>query len=98
EPALDAVPTRRSSELFYLVGPEGLDSDGRRFVRVDAEGLATDGSGRRFDWARNWALLEHLLTDRRARVQYVFLWHPIIERLLEQDRKSTRLNSSHVKL
>jgi penicillin-insensitive murein endopeptidase len=68
----------------YLLEPDGTAPavDERRFVEMDEAGVATDGSGRRFDVARNWAFIERLLSDPEARVQYVFVWNPLVELLL----------------
>lgn len=63
----------------------GVDDTGRpialRNVEYGADGRARDGGPERLDLARNWALVEALVTTRRARVQFLFL-HESLERLL----------------
>jgi penicillin-insensitive murein endopeptidase len=67
---------------FYIVDGEGRSSLQNRFVRFDAEGRSSIVEGVRFDDARNWALIEALLTDPAARIQKVFVASWIRARLL----------------
>jgi penicillin-insensitive murein endopeptidase len=63
----------------------GIDDAGRpiagRNVEYGPDGRARDGGPERLDLARSWALVEALVTSRRARVQFLFL-HESLERLL----------------
>jgi len=47
-------------------------------------------AGRRFDDARNWALVEALLSDRSARVQWIFVSNKLERRLLAWAEKHER--------
>jgi hypothetical protein len=49
----------------------------------DRAARATDGSGITVDVARTWALVKELITAPEAPVQWVFMYEPIAQRLLE---------------
>src|SRR5439155_14361744 len=82
-PDLHSFPTRRSSDLQMM----GVPAEDRPYVRQLAEKLLYIGRG------------EHdrmpILTEgMKGMVEYV---SPLVdERMVRPDRKSTRLNSSHV--
>ncbi len=67
---------------FFLADSAGAALFSRAFVRMDASGLDTAGSGTRFDVARNWALVVALLEQSHARVQYMIVARPLEELLL----------------
>jgi penicillin-insensitive murein endopeptidase len=56
------------------------------YVSFDRNGRSIDGR-HVFDTARNWALLEALLSDRRVRVEQVFISAPLRQRLLAYARE-----------
>jgi penicillin-insensitive murein endopeptidase len=76
--------TGRDADVgFYVTNAAGRPLLTKRFVGFDGEGRARDGSGERFDDARNWAFVQALLTDRQAHVQYLFISLPLRARLLK---------------
>lgn len=70
--------------IFYSVDTRGrsLAPPQTDMVAYDGDGAARDGSPRYFDWARNWALIEALLSDPTIRVQWVFVSEALRQRLL----------------
>lgn len=83
--------------IFYSVDAKGksMAPPKLEMVAYDGEGepfvprsLATTGyteptwQQRRFDTPRNWALVEALLSDRAARVQWIFVSAPLENRML----------------
>ncbi|PCC66687.1 Murein endopeptidase [Nannocystis exedens] len=81
--------------IFYSVDEQGksLAPPENDMIRYDGEGKPyVRGKGtyndpiwqqRRFDTARNWALVEALLSDATIRVQWIFVSQPLEDRLLE---------------
>ena len=67
---------------FYLVDGKGKQVLAPRFAAIDEEGRARGMGKARFDDARNWALVESLATDPRARVLQVFVANHLRTRLL----------------
>jgi penicillin-insensitive murein endopeptidase len=59
------------------------DGEGKPYIR--GKGTYNDAiwEQRRFDTARNWALVEALLSDATIRVQWVFVSQPLEDRLLD---------------
>lgn len=59
---------------FYAADPAGRGLEGRPVTRFDrfGVGLADGAEAVRFDAARNWSLVEALLRDEEARVQWIF--------------------------
>lgn len=50
-----------------------FDPDGKPYIRKRATYNEVDWQRRRFDTARNWQLVEELLTDTDVRVQWIFV-------------------------
>jgi penicillin-insensitive murein DD-endopeptidase len=61
---------------FFTADPSGRPLDGHPVTRFDRFGAGAAGGDRgdllRFDAARNWALVEALLGDEEAQVQWIF--------------------------
>jgi penicillin-insensitive murein DD-endopeptidase len=72
---------------FYLVDAKGKPVLAPRFAAIDEDGRARGMSKTRFDDARNWSLIEALLTDPRARVLQVFVANHLRTRLLQYAEK-----------
>ncbi|MEJ7729788.1 MAG: penicillin-insensitive murein endopeptidase [Polyangiaceae bacterium] len=72
---------------FYLVDATGRSLRPPTFVRVDPSLQAAGPRGARFDVARNWALVELLLTDPRAGVTHIFVAEHVRQALLAHARK-----------
>jgi penicillin-insensitive murein endopeptidase len=86
-----------AAHLFHKSHQTGRDVDILYYVR-DALGnafepdamhvfnrklVAVDGSGITLDVPRTWALVRELLTAREAYVQYIFMYAPIAEKLID---------------
>ncbi len=71
-----------------LVTPRGAGAptDLNDYVSFDANGRSLDGRYV-FDTARNWSLLEEILTDRRVEVERIFISAPLRQRLLTFGRE-----------
>jgi penicillin-insensitive murein DD-endopeptidase len=68
------------------------DADGKPFEpdamhKLDARGRATDGSGVTLDVPRTWLLVKELLAAPEAPVQYIFMYEPLVQMLLEHAKK-----------
>ncbi|RMG97288.1 MAG: murein endopeptidase [Deltaproteobacteria bacterium] len=95
-----AAPYHRSHQggrdvdlLFYVVDARGRPRPPPAdMVRFGGDGRPRDeGAGPlRFDDARNWALVEALLTDPSIRVQWIFVSRPLADRLLDHGRRIGR--------
>lgn len=77
----------RDVDLLYYM----RDAEGRPFeadaMRVFGRNLvAKDGSGIRVDVPRTWQLVRELLTAQEAYVQYIFMYQPIAQKLVEYAR------------
>lgn len=84
----DSHESGRDADLgFYAVDARGKQILGRTFIRFDATLRSPDHPEARFDVARNWSLVELLLTDPRARVSHVFVAEPLRQALLAHARK-----------
>ena len=78
---------------FYVVDRNGKPLYHTRFVSFDGDGKSKRLPGARFDDARNWSLIEALLSDRRAKVQHIFVSNDLRRRLLhEAERRRAPLN------
>jgi penicillin-insensitive murein endopeptidase len=71
---------------FYIVDAKGKPLSGRSFVKFDASLTSKELPGARFDLARNWLLIQHLLTDPAARVSHIFIAEPLRQGLLAYAR------------
>ncbi|MGM0574615.1 MAG: penicillin-insensitive murein endopeptidase [Myxococcota bacterium] len=77
----------RDADLaFYLRDRAGRRADGPGFPSIGRDGATADGE-RRFDEARNWALVEALLRDPHVQVQWIFVASWLEDRLLAHARQ-----------
>ncbi len=77
----------RDADLaFFFVDENGNSVEPETLLTVRSNGLARDGSGRRFDVAAGWALVEALLTSEQTQVQWIFIYDPLKQMLLEHAR------------
>ena len=79
----------RDADLLYYM----RDKDGKPFEPdamhvFDARGRARDGSGITVDVPRTWLLVRDLVTAPEATVQYIFMYEPIAELLIEHAKRS----------
>lgn len=78
---------RDADVAFFVNDAKGRPVKLNRFVRFGADGVATDGSGRRFDDARNWLLVQSWVRDERAGLSHVFVSSALRQRLLDYGRR-----------
>jgi len=69
---------------FYVVDLEGHPVEASRFMDFGPMGTTRREPSWRFDDARNWALVAHLLTQAEAPVQYMFVSRELRRRLLAE--------------
>jgi penicillin-insensitive murein endopeptidase len=73
---------------FYMVDGRGHPYDAFAFANFDERGRGIKpNQGLRFDLVRNWQLIERLVSDGDARVQYVFIAPGLRWLLLDQGRR-----------
>lgn len=70
----------------YTARGQGAPVDLNDYVSFDRNGRSFDGRYV-FDTARNWALLDAILTDRRVRIERIFISAPLRQRLLAYGRE-----------
>jgi penicillin-insensitive murein endopeptidase len=74
----------RDADLgFYTSNSKGGATYVGRFVKFDGQGKANGGASIRFDDARNWALVEALLSDKDAEIRYLFVSPGLRTRLVQ---------------
>lgn len=73
----------RDADIGFYTLRDGKPSGVAAFTRINGAGRSVP-SGLRFDDARNWELISRLITDRDAKVQYIFVAKHIRARLLHE--------------
>lgn len=74
---------------FYMTRADGTPYEPYAFASFGADGKGLKrNKGLVFDDARNWTLVEKLVADGDARVQYIFVAETIKQRLLRYGRAS----------
>jgi penicillin-insensitive murein endopeptidase len=68
---------------FYYAGPDGSAVRTDRLLAVQSSGRVADAQHLRFDDARNWALIEAVLSDRSTVVQRIFVADALKRRLID---------------
>ncbi|MEP7120353.1 MAG: penicillin-insensitive murein endopeptidase [Byssovorax sp.] len=80
--------TGRDADVgLYVMNSKGKSVNVRHFVAFDSAGKGRELPWAMFDDARNWDLVEALLTDDKANVRYLFISNPLRARLLAQAAK-----------
>jgi penicillin-insensitive murein DD-endopeptidase len=69
--------------LYYMRDREGKPYEPHAMIAVDRTLSAKDRSGYTIDVPRTWKLVRDLLTAQEAYVQYIFMYQPIAQRLIE---------------
>ncbi|WP_437275545.1 penicillin-insensitive murein endopeptidase [Sorangium sp. So ce375] len=72
---------------FYALDARGKQVHAPLFLRFDARLTSTNVPGARFDLPRNWLLVQHLLTDPRARVSHIFISDPLRSALIAHAKR-----------
>lgn len=73
--------------LYYMRDANGRPVEPDSMIVVDRTLAAKDQSGLRIDVPRTWKLVRELLTAQEAYVQYIFMYQPIAQRLIEHAQK-----------
>jgi penicillin-insensitive murein endopeptidase len=73
----------RDVDLLYFMRKDGQPYEADLMRVFGDDGIATDGSGISIDVPRTWWLVKELVTAHEASVQWVFMYEPIAQRLLE---------------
>jgi penicillin-insensitive murein endopeptidase len=73
---------RDADVVFFVRGANGRQLLSPRFVSFRADGTAPSWPGAYFDDARNWALVDALISDNEAHVTHLFVAAPLRSRLL----------------
>ena len=80
--------TGRDADVgFYVANSMGKPAAMNRFVAFDGSGKSQAVTWAQFDDARNWALVEALLTDKDTTVRYIFVSMPLRARVLAFAKK-----------
>jgi penicillin-insensitive murein endopeptidase len=80
--------TGRDADVgLYVMNSKGKPVNVRHFVAFDGTGKGRELPWAVFDEARNWDLVEALLTDDKANVRYLFISNPLRAKLLAQAAK-----------
>lgn len=74
---------RDADLLYYMRDAEGKPFEADAMHVFNARGVAADGTGISVDIPRTWLLVKELLTADEAYVQYIFMYRPIVETMLE---------------
>jgi penicillin-insensitive murein DD-endopeptidase len=82
---------------FYIANSKGKPAVMTRFVAFDGAGKSAQVSWAQFDDARNWALVEALLTDTTTPVRYIFVSNPLRARVLAHAAKQKVAKDLHAK-
>ncbi|MCE9576671.1 MAG: penicillin-insensitive murein endopeptidase [Deltaproteobacteria bacterium] len=76
--------------LYFMTTPRGEPVENTAMRHVGADGFTADpsdgGPRLRFDEKRNWQVVRALITAREAEVEVIFLYEPLILRLLDHAR------------
>jgi penicillin-insensitive murein DD-endopeptidase len=67
---------------FFVRDHQGRELLADHFVSFRADGTAASWPGAYFDDAKNWSLVQALVTDPQAHVTHLFVWAPLRARLL----------------
>lgn len=74
--------------LYYVRDAEGKAIEPDTMRVFDGKLVAKDGSGMTLDLPRTWMLVKELLTAQEAYVQFIFMYRPIAEKLIEHATKN----------
>lgn len=69
--------------VYFMRDPEGAPMEADAMRIFDPQGKARDGSGITVDIGRTWLLVKELVTAHEATVQWVFMYEPIAQKVLE---------------
>ena len=73
--------------LYYMRDAEGHPFEPDAMHQFDARGRARDGSGLVVDVPRTWELVKELVDAPEAPVQFIFMYEPIAQMLIDHAKK-----------
>ena len=73
--------------LYYMRDASGQPFEPDAMHAFNRHARAVDGSGIAIDVPRTWALVKELITAPEAAVQWIFMYEPIAQRLIEHAEK-----------
>jgi len=79
---------RDADLVYYMRGSDGKPFEPDAMHVFDATGKAKDGSGLTVDVPRTWLLVKQLVTAPEAPVQYIFMYEPLCQMIIEHAKKS----------
>jgi penicillin-insensitive murein endopeptidase len=78
---------RDADLLYYMRDKDGQPFEPDAMHVFDGRGHARDSSGITVDVPRTWQLVKELVTAQEATVQYIFMYEPIAELLIDHAKK-----------
>lgn len=69
--------------LYFQRDARGEPIEAEKMLVFGPDGVARDGTGVTIDIARTWLLVKELITAPEATVQWVFMYQPIADKLIE---------------
>lgn len=78
---------RDADLLYYMRDKDGNPFEADAMHVFDRRGRARDGSGITIDVPRTWQLVKDLTTAPEATVQFIFMYEPIAELLIDHAKK-----------
>ena len=79
---------RDADLLYYMRDAAGQPFEPDAMHVFDARGRAKDGSGITIDVPRTWMLVRDLVTAPEATVQYIFMYEPIAQMLIDHAKQA----------
>jgi penicillin-insensitive murein endopeptidase len=79
---------RDADLLYYMRDKDGQPFEPDAMHVFDARGRAKDGSGITVDVPRTWSLVKDLVTAPEATVQYIFMYEPLAQLLIDHAKQS----------
>lgn len=79
---------RDADLLYYMRDKDGQPFEPDAMHVFDAHGRAKDGSGITVDVPRTWMLVKDLVTAPEATVQYIFMYEPLAQMLIDHAKQA----------
>ncbi len=73
--------------VFMMRDDQGLPYNSEFMLRFNDDGLATNGSGIRFDTSANWTIVRELLLNPNGDIQYIFISEGLKQKLLDHAQR-----------
>ena len=79
---------RDADLLYYMRDKDGQPFEPDAMHVFDSHGRAKDGSGITVDVSRTWMLVKDLVTAPEATVQYIFMYEPLAQMLIDHAKQA----------